>query len=191
MIALDWLLLAVVAFSVLLAALRGFLYETFSLAGVIFGFVIAAWAYPKFSPWFLQYVKAQPIADFGSFCAIFVLTSILFSLAGEIARSAAKSAGLRPVDRVFGGAFGLLRGLLAGAVIALAVAAFHPDSMEGSVVGRYFLVGARALAWVTPEDVRRQFHDGTLAIRKAAEEKLAPQPQQPASPSTGGPPKKD
>jgi membrane protein required for colicin V production len=194
MTSLDWLLLGVVAFSVLLAALRGFLYEAFSLAGVILGFMVAAWGYPKLSPWFLQYVKAQPIADFGSFCAIFILTTLLFSLAGEIVRSAAKSAGLRPVDRVFGGAFGLLRGLLAGAVIALAVAAFHPQSMDGSAVGRYFLLGAQALAWVTPEDVRRQFHEGVLAIRKAAgqaeKDKLAPQTQ-PASPSTGGPPKKD
>lgn len=179
MTTLDWILLAVVAFSVLLAALRGFLYEAFSLAGVVCGFIIAAWGYARVAPWFVPYVKAQPIADFGAFCALFVLTTLLFSLAGEFARSAAKSAGLRPVDRIFGGAFGLLRGLLAGAVIALALAAFHPQAMEGSVVGRYFLVGARALAWITPEDVRRQFHDGTLAIRKAAEEKLAPpQPQQ-------------
>src|SRR5438105_10714175 len=102
MTAFDWVLLAVVAFSVLLAALRGFLYEAFSLAGVICGFVIAAWAYPKVAPWFLPYVKAQPIADFGAFCALFVLTSLLFSLAGEVARGAAKSAGLRPVDRVLG-----------------------------------------------------------------------------------------
>lgn len=191
MTALDWVLIGVVAFSVLLAALRGLLYETFSLAGALFGFVLASWGYPRLSPWFLQYVKAQPIADFGSFCAIFVFTTLLFSLAGEIARSVAKSAGLRPVDRVFGGAFGLLRGLLAGAVVALAVAAFHPQSMEGSVVGRYFLVGARALAWVTPQDVRRQFHEGMAAIRKAADTKLAPQQQPADSPSTGGPPKKD
>lgn len=190
MTVLDWVLIGVVVFSVLLAALRGFLYEAFSLAGVVLGFLVAAWGYPKLSPWFLQYVKAQPIADFGSFCALFVLTSLLFSLAGEFARSAARSAGLRPVDRVLGGAFGLVRGLLAGAVFALAVAAFHPQSMEGSRVGRYFLVGARALAWVTPEDVRRQFQQGLVAIRKAAEQELAPQ-MHPASPTTGGPPKKD
>jgi len=190
MTAFDWLLIGVVVLSVLLAALRGFLSEVFSLAGVIFGFVIAAWAYPRVAPWFVPYVKTQPIADFGAFCALFVLTTLLFSLAGQVARSAAKSVGLRPVDRVLGGAFGLIRGLLAGAVIALAVAAFHPQMMEGSVVGGYFLVGARALSWVTPEDVRKQFHDGALAIRKAAEEKLAPQPQQP-SPQTGSAPKKD
>jgi membrane protein required for colicin V production len=185
MTVLDWVLIAAVSISVLLAALRGFLYEVFSLAGVVVGFLLAAWAYPWLSPWFLQYVKSQPIADFGSFCALFLLTMLLFSLAGEIARSAAKSAGLRPVDRVLGGAFGLVRGLLVGAILALAVAAFHPQAMEGSRIARYFLVGARTLAWVTPEDVRRQFHEGTLAIRKAAEDKLAPSPQPP--PQTGGP----
>jgi membrane protein required for colicin V production len=185
MTVLDWVLIAAVVFSVLLAALRGFLYETFSLAGVILGFIVAAWAYPKLSPWFLQYVKAQPIADFGAFCALFLLTSLLFSLAGEIARSAARTAGLSPLDRVLGGAFGLLRGLLFGAVLALAVAAFHPQSMAGSVVGRHFLVGARALAWVTPEDVRQKFRDGVLAIRKSAEDKLAP--PQPVPPPAESP----
>lgn len=189
MTVLDWVLLGIVGFSVLLAVLRGFLYEAFSLAGVLLGFLFAAWGYARLSPWFLQYVKAQPIADFGSFCAIFVLTTLLFSLAGEVARSAAKTAGLRPVDRVLGGAFGLLRGLIAGAVVALAVAAFHPPAMDGSAVGRYFLVGARALAWVTPEDVRRQFRDGAVAIRKAAEDKLV-RPEA-AAPQPGGPAKKD
>src|SRR3954470_11317134 len=158
---MDWVLLAVVVLSVVTASLRGFLFEAFSLAGAIVGLMIAAWAYPRFSPWVLPYVKSQPIADFGSFCALFILTCLLFSLAGEIARSAAKSAGLRPVDRVLGGAFGLLRGLLPGAVIALAVAAYIPQAMEGSLLGRHFLVGARALSWVTPEDVRRQFQEGT------------------------------
>jgi membrane protein required for colicin V production len=186
---LDWVLVLAIGFSVLIAALRGFLQETFSLAGVIAGFVIAAWAYPRLSPWFLQYVKSQPIADFGSFCVLFLLTMLVFSLAGEIARSAAKVAGLRPVDRVLGAAFGLVRGLVFGAVLTLAVAAFHPQAMAGSQLGGYFLVGARALAWVTPADVRRQFTDGVLAIRKAAQEKLEPQTQ-PASPTTGAP-KKD
>src|SRR5574340_574368 len=139
MTVLDWVLVAGLVISVLLAALRGFLYESFSLAGVVFGFVIAAWAYHRLSPWLLQYVKSQPIADFGSFCALFFLTSLLFSLAGEIARSVAKSAGLRPVDRFLGGVYGLVRGLLFGAIVCLAVAAFHPQAMEGSQLGPYYL----------------------------------------------------
>ncbi|HTK96011.1 MAG TPA: CvpA family protein [Terriglobales bacterium] len=191
MTALDWVLILAVAVSVLLAALRGFLYETFSLAGVIAGFMVAAWGYSRLSPWFLQYVKSQPIADFGSFCALFLFTILVFSVAAEVARAAAKAAGLRPVDRVLGGAFGLVRGLLFGAVIALAVAAFHPQAMEGSQVARYFLVGARALSWVSPEDVRRQFREGVLAIRRAAEEHLAPGQAQPAGSPAGGAPKKD
>jgi membrane protein required for colicin V production len=173
---LDWVLVAALVISVLLAALRGFLYESFSLAGVVFGFVIAAWAYHRLSPWLLQYVKSQPIADFGSFCAIFFLTSLLFSLAGEFARSVAKSAGLRPMDRFLGGVYGLVRGLLFGAVVSLAVAAFHPQAMEGSRFGPYYLTGARALAWVTPADVRRQFDEGLAAIRKTTSDKLAPSP---------------
>jgi membrane protein required for colicin V production len=181
---LDWVLVAALVISVLLAALRGFLYESFSLAGVVFGFVLAAWAYHRFSPWLLQYVKSQPIADFGSFCALFFLTSLLFSLAGEIARSVAKSAGLRPVDRFLGGVYGLVRGLLFGAVVSLAVAAFHPQAMEGSRLGPYYLTAARALAWVTPADVRRQFDDGLDAIRKTASGKLAPSPT--PSPTSGG-----
>lgn len=184
MTVLDWVLIAALIISVLLAALRGFLYESFSLAGVVLGFVIAAWAYQRLSPWLLQYVKSQPIADFGSFCAIFFLTSLLFSLAGEIARSMAKSAGLRPVDRFLGGLFGLVRGLLFGAVVSLAVAAFHPEAMEGSLLGSHYLTGARALAWVTPADVRRQFDDGLQSIRKAATDKLVPSPT--PSPASDG-----
>ena len=60
---LDWLILLILSLSVLLAAAQGFFFETISLAGTIFGYLLAAWGYGKIAPWFLPYVKAQPFAD--------------------------------------------------------------------------------------------------------------------------------
>ena len=44
---LDWLILFVVLMNVLGAIGQGFFYELFSFVGVIAGYVIAAWQYPR------------------------------------------------------------------------------------------------------------------------------------------------
>lgn len=179
---LDWVLFGAVVFSVLMAALRGFLYETFSLAGVVVGFLAAAWGYPRLSPWFQQWVQLQPIADFGSFCAIFIVVTLIAGAAGEIVRAAAKKVGLSPVDRVLGGAFGLVRGVLFGAVVVLAIATFRPESklIERSALGGHFLLAAKGIALATPPEVRARFREGVAAIRKAAQ---GEEPQTGAAPA--------
>ncbi|MGH9578544.1 MAG: CvpA family protein, partial [Terriglobales bacterium] len=54
---LDWLILMVVAASVLMAAGQGFFIELFSLAGAVLGFMLAAWNHAWLAAWFAPYVK--------------------------------------------------------------------------------------------------------------------------------------
>lgn len=159
---LDWLIVAVVLLSMLLAASQGFFYELFSLAGVVIGYLLAAWGYTRLAPLFAPFVKSAWVADIAGFLTIFIAVALLAGIIGRLARWFFKEAGLRWVDRLLGAAFGLLRGVLVVGVLLLALTTFAPGAqfLARSEVAPYALVVARAAIWVAPGQVRARFDEG-------------------------------
>jgi membrane protein required for colicin V production len=162
MTGVDWVIVVAVVLSMALAAKEGFFYEVFSLAGVVVGYLLAAWEYGHVAGWFSPYTRAQWVAEIGGFLLIFIAVLALASWAGRITRWAMKEVGLRWFDRVLGAAFGLLRGVLVIAVVVLALASFTPGVrlLSGSALSPYFLAVARAASWVAPAAVRDRFRQG-------------------------------
>lgn len=164
---LDWTILVVVVLSVLGAAAQGFFFELFSLAGVIVGYLVAAWNYKRAALWFLPHVKNEWAANAAGFFVIFIAIAILAGVVGRIARWAMKEVGLRWFDRFLGAVFGLVKGALVVTVLIMALAAFGPGSksVAESQFASYFLVAGRAAAWVAPYDLREGLRKGINAIR--------------------------
>jgi membrane protein required for colicin V production len=165
---LDAILAAVLLASVLLAAAQGFIFELFSVAGAVLGYLIAAWEYPALAPRFLRYTNSISVAEMVSFLTIFFVVVIVAGICGRVARWLMKEAGLRWADRLLGAAFGLLRGVLIGAVIVLATMAFSPDAraVQESYLGPYMLVAARGLVLAAPPGLRQKLRDGINAVRR-------------------------
>jgi membrane protein required for colicin V production len=163
---LDWTILAIIVLSVISAAAQGFFFELFSLAGVILGYLLAAWNYQRVAPWFLPHVKSQWAANAAGFFVIFIAIAILAGVAGRIARWAVKEVGLRWFDRFLGAVFGLVKGALVVSVLIMALAAFGPGSksVADSQYASYFLVVGRAVAWVAPYELREGLRQGVKAI---------------------------
>ncbi len=163
----DWIILAVLLLSVALAVAQGFLYAVFSLAGVVVGYLAAAWQYPRVAAWYVPYVKSAWAANAAGFLTIFLVVVLLAGVVGRIARASANAAGLRWFDRVLGGAFGLLRGLLMVTVVLVALAAWTPESqwMARSRLAPYMLIAGRAAVWLAPSEVRMQFRNGLKQMR--------------------------
>jgi membrane protein required for colicin V production len=163
---LDWFIAAILLFSVLHAAAQGFVFELFSLAGTIFGYLLAAWEYPVAARYLAPYVKTDLVASAAGFLIIFVGVVIFAGVAGRIARWAATSAGLRWFDRLLGAAFGFLRGSLVVVVLVMALATFLPSShvIVESRFAQYFLVAGRAVIFAGPGDFKQKFHDGVRAL---------------------------
>ena len=184
MTGLDWLIVAIVLFSVLVAASQGFMHEVFSLGGVVAGYLLAAWGYRQVAPWFASYVKTAWVGDLCGFLTIFFFVVLLAGGIGRIARFGMKEAGLRWFDRVLGGMFGLVRGVLIVMISLLALASFSPGAalLARSRTAPYLLVLARAAVWVAPSQVRQQFHAGMAAIASVREG------GPPAANQSGGPP---
>jgi membrane protein required for colicin V production len=163
----DWLILAVLLISVIAATARGFFLEIFALAGVIVGYLVAAWQYPRAAAWFVPYVNTPRVAEVAGFLTIFLIVVLLAGLAGKMARWIGKGAGFRWADRALGAAFGFVRGGLLVTVCVTAVASFAPESraLAESQVAPYFLVVGRALVRVAPQELRQRLRDGINEMR--------------------------
>jgi membrane protein required for colicin V production len=121
----DYAILATIAISVLVGALRGFIKEVMALAVWALAFVLAY----RFAGEVSEMMAAQvslPSARLamgfaGIFLVVLVLGGLLIYLVGRLV----ESTGLSGTDRLLGGVFGAVRGL-AIVVSFLLVAGFTP-----------------------------------------------------------------
>jgi membrane protein required for colicin V production len=169
MSAADWIILGFLAFSVAGAAIGGFFFEAFQLAGWIVGYLLAAWQYPRLADWFAPHLKSPWVGEMVAFLVIFFAVLVLASFLGRLARWLMKKASLSAIDRVLGGVLGLVRGILVAAIVLTAVAAFEPAAgwLAQSQLAPYFLVGGRAAIWLAPAELRQRFYNGLDYMRQA------------------------
>jgi len=164
----DWVILGFLVFSIAGAAFEGFFQEAFKMAGLVVGYLLAAWQYHRLADWFAPHLKSPWIGEMIAFLIIFFAVLIVAGFAGRIARWVMKKAGLSTIDRVLGGVLGLLRGILVVAIVLTAVAAFEPAAqwLEPSELAPYFLVGGRAAVWLAPPELRQRFYQGLDYMRQ-------------------------
>ena len=153
-----------------------FFHEAFGIAGLVLGYILAAWQYPRLSEWFAPHLKSPWLGDIAGFLIIFVAVMVLAGIAGRIVRWAVKEAGLSVFDRMLGALLGLVRGALIVAVVLMGMAAFTPTSkwLEGSELAPYFLVVGRAAIWVAPAELRGRFYQGLDLLHRQPSPAAAP-----------------
>lgn len=169
---LDWGILGVMLLSIWLAAVQGFFFEIFSLAGTVLGFLLASWEYGLVASWYLPHVRSAAVADLAGFLTIFFVVVLLAGIIARVVRRAVSAVGLRWIDRFLGGAFGLVRGVIIVTVAVMAITAFAPDSpqLAGSQFAGYFQVAGSGASWLTPSVLRQKFRDGVTRLRHATSE---------------------
>ncbi|MGA7220173.1 MAG: CvpA family protein [Candidatus Sulfotelmatobacter sp.] len=181
MTAADWAIVAVVALNVVWAAIQGFFAEAFSVAGLIVGYLVAAWRYQRLAEWLMTFLKLEWLAEILAFLIIFFAVLILFSIAGRIVRRLMKAAGLSGFDRFLGALLGLVKGALVVAVVLMGMTAFTPTSkfLEKSEMAPYFLVAGRAAIWLAPSQLRARFYEGLDFLHRAPKDLDRPSPSGP------------
>lgn len=169
MTAADWFIVLVVLLNVISAAIQGFFAEALSMAGLIIGYIVAAWQYRRLAEWLMSFLKSPWLAEIFGFLIIFFAVLILFSIAGRLARKLMKAAGLSGFDRFLGALLGVLKGALVVAVVLMGMTAFTPTSkmLENSELAPYFLVAGRAAIWVAPPELRARFYEGLDFLHRA------------------------
>ena len=81
----DWLICAVVLLNVVAAAMQGFFSEALTMAGLVVGYIVAAWQYRTIAEWLESFLKNPWLAEVLGFLVIFFAILILFGLAARIA----------------------------------------------------------------------------------------------------------
>lgn len=119
MAALDWVVLAMLAISVLLGAWRGLVYELLSVLSWVAAFVLAQWLAPTVAGMLPMGGSGEALRYAAAFVIVFIAAVFAGGLLAWLTKKLVESVGLRPVDRTLGAAFGLLRGVVL--LLALAV----------------------------------------------------------------------
>ena len=79
----DWFLIAIVAYSIVMAFLRGIILELFTLGGLIIGILIASWNYYYVARYLERIIASPAAAQILAFLLIVVGIMILSTLLGK------------------------------------------------------------------------------------------------------------
>lgn len=116
---LDWILLGLLALSMLVGAMRGLVYELLSLGVWVAAFFAAQWFAPAVAP-HMPLGDASEVLRYGlAFVVVFALAVFVGSLLTWLVSRLFAAAGLRPADRALGALFGAARAVVV--VLAAAV----------------------------------------------------------------------
>jgi membrane protein required for colicin V production len=110
--AVDWILIFVLVFSMLLGAWRGLVYEVLSVLGWVAAFYLAQLLAPRTSLMLPMRTLSEPVRYAAGFVLVFIAAVFSAGLLAFLLKKLVEAIGLRPVDRTMGAAFGLVRGLI-------------------------------------------------------------------------------
>ena len=172
----DFFLIAILAYSTIMAFLRGIILELFSLGGLIAGILLASWNYKHVAMLLGNLITTLTTAEIVAFLLIIIGVMVLSTLLGKALNRTAHAIGLGLFDRLLGALFGFARGCLFGVAILMAIAAFLPHSrwIENSRLSSYFLAGAHAVSFVVPHDLQQQILNGAQQLKHNAPDWIKP-----------------
>ena len=155
MTALDLVVLAMIALSVVFAYFRGMVREVVALAAWIVGIVAAFRYMGPVATIFAGLDVAPTVRHALAFVLILVLFMIAGALVAWLLRSAVHAIGLGFVDRFLGALFGVARGALLAVLFALIAGITtlpRHDWWQNSILGPVLADSALALRPYLPEE---------------------------------------
>ncbi len=163
----DIVIVVIVVLSTLAAIVQGLIRELFSLAGLVFGLVLASWNYARLAAPLGRWIHSPGIAEALAFLSIALGVMLVAGVIGSLLQKTVQGIGLGWLDRIFGAAFGFVRGCILVMVAMLAVAAFRPGApwMQGSRLAPYFFPGARILSVQAPATLKEKVATGITFLQ--------------------------
>lgn len=172
----DWAIVVVLAAATIGGITQGLLRSVFSLGGLIFGLLIAAWNYGKVAAVVLPLVRNETVADAIGFLLIALIIMAIASLIGHIISKVVHKIGLGCLDRLAGAVFGFVQGAVLVMLSILIVLAFFPKStwLADAKLPKYFYGACQATISVSPGELADRVHRGIEQMKERAPEWMHP-----------------
>jgi membrane protein required for colicin V production len=162
---LDFLLLAILLFSMVMSARKGFSREIVGLAAACLALVLGMWFYGMAGSFLLPYVSSARIANLIGFLLVVFAVMLLGGIVGWTISRFLRTIGLSFFDRLLGAAFGLVRGLLIAIALLTAYLAFGPEvdsktvssSVLHSRIAPYVLDASHLVVAIAPMELKASF----------------------------------
>ncbi len=162
---LDYVLMAVLLFSVVMSARKGFSREIIGLAAALFALILGMWFYGLAGSFLTPYVSSTRVANLLGFLLVVFAVLLCGAMLGWIVNRFLRTVGLSFFDRLLGAAFGLARGLVVAIALLTAFMAFGPrvdaktvsSSMLHSRITPYILDASRTFVAMAPMELRSSF----------------------------------
>ena len=160
----DWIIVVILAGSVLAGLARGFFRSVFSLAGLIAGVALASWNYWRVAAFLKRFIHSIEIADAVAFLVIACLVMAAAAILGSLLAKFFEKVGLGCLDRFAGALFGFVEGLVFVTLCILVTVAFFPQTawLTKARLPRYFFGALHVSIQVTPsrlgERVRKELN---------------------------------
>lgn len=116
---LDYAVLTIIGFSVLLGVMRGLVREVLALSAWAVAFVVAWLFGGQLAAIMPAEIPSEELRQLAGFAVLFFLVLLAMSLVAMAVSQMVKSAGLSVEDRLLGAVFGLVRGIAAVTILVL------------------------------------------------------------------------
>lgn len=169
MTSLDWILAAVLVWSVGSGLMAGFARVCVGIAAGLLAVLLSFWYYRIPASWLNDFFESKPAANAIGFLLIFFAILIAGGLVGRAMAAIFKWAGLTWLDRMLGAGFGLLRGMLIVAGLVAVLMAFAPNPpprwVSRSSILPYVSDFSRVVAAVAPQELKNKFDENLDRVR--------------------------
>jgi membrane protein required for colicin V production len=166
----DWIILAVLLGSMLAGMAQGLLRTACSLAGLIFGFLLASWNYRRLAATFKPIVSVEALANTIAFLLIVSVVMLTAIVAGAVLKRMFHWIGLGCID-IFGGAIvGFLQGALMVTLGILVTVAFFPQTawLTHAEFPQLFFGACHLSSSMSPDELSGKVRDSLRTLEHEA-----------------------
>jgi membrane protein required for colicin V production len=161
----DLALVGVLALSVVVGLVRGFVFEVLSVLGWVAAYFVAQWLSPQVAAFVPIGTAGSALNQGAAFALTFIAALILWGLAARLVRLLISATPLSMPDRVLGAGFGALRGvivLLALATVVALTPAVRAPAWRASYGAAWLDVMLQELKPVLPNEVAQHLPSRAL-----------------------------